>query len=98
VLKVAASVVPVMALALALAACGSLPEIGGAPLVRPSRERAAMDLAAIPNAPPVSSAETNDALIQALTRDRARTEEAAEVARRQPVALPEPAPPFPPGF
>jgi len=88
-------------LALILAACAGLPAIGGRPLPPATGQAGAplyRDLAGIPDPPPISLPEANQAAIQSLTMDRARTAEAAEDLRRQPFAPPDPAPPLPPGF
>jgi hypothetical protein len=86
-------------MAVALAACAGLPAIGGqqlpketAPAVPPSYR----DLADIPEPPAVSPPEANQAAIQSLTTDRAKTAQTAEDLRRQPFATPDPS--TPPGF
>ena len=79
----------------ALAACGTVPTIGGRPLPAIGAEATGTtyrDLADIPNLPRVSPPEENQAAIEGLAAERSRTGEAAGELRRQPFTPPEPAP------
>lgn len=51
------------------------------------------DLADIPERPEVTAREVNDQAAQSLAEDRARTAQAIESLRSEPVIPPEPAPP-----
>ena len=53
------------------------------------------DLADIPDRPDVTAGSVNQQAVQNLTDERARTLEAAESLRREPVTPPDPAPPPP---
>jgi len=71
----------------------ALPALGGCS----SREMPVYrDLADIPERPDVTSGSVNQEDRQNLMEERARTMEAAENLRREPVTTPEPAPPPPP--
>ncbi|HMI96025.1 MAG TPA: hypothetical protein VK479_05885 [Micropepsaceae bacterium] len=86
-------------MAVALAACASLPSIGGQQLPKettPTAPPVYRDLADIPEPPGVSPPEANQEAIQSLTMDRAKTAQTAEDLRRQPFTMPDPS--TPPGF
>ena len=88
-------------LAVALAGCAGLPDVGGRPLPPEPPQAGPVvyrDLADIPEAPSITPADANEAAIQMLAAERATTAVAAEDLRRQPFAPPEPAPPLPPEF
>jgi hypothetical protein len=80
----------------ALAACSALPRIGGQNLPPDTAQATPLvyrDLADIPDPPPISAPETNEAAIQALAAEREKAAEAAEALRRQPFTMPDPATP-----
>jgi hypothetical protein len=83
---------------LALAACSSLPRIGGSPLPPETSpvEPVYRDLADIPEAPSVTPMADNEMTIKDLAQDRAKTAQAAEDLRRQPFMQPDSA--TKPGF
>jgi hypothetical protein len=86
-------------MAVALAACAGLPAIGGQQLPKetsPAAPTVYRDLADIPEAPRVSPPEANQAAIQSLMMDRAKTSQTAEDLRQQPFDMPDPS--TPPGF
>jgi hypothetical protein len=85
----AAGIVPLGLLA--LAACSSLPRIGGSPLPPETNpvEPVYRDLADIPEAPPITPMADNEMTIKDLAQDRAKTAQAAEDLRRQPFMQPD---------
>ena len=76
---------------LGLAACSSLPRIGGSPLPpeTSSVEPVYRDLADIPLAPPVTPRADNEVTIKGLAEDRAKTAQAVENLRQQPFTQPD---------
>ena len=81
-------------LAVALAACAELPRIGGLALPKepaPATPPVYRDLADIPEPPMISPPEANQATIDALSVERAKTAQTAEELRRQPFTMPDPA-------
>lgn len=76
---------------LALAACSSLPKIGGSPLPPEMTpvEPVYRDLADIPAAPSITPMADNEMTIKDLAEDRAKTAQAAEDLRRQPFMQPD---------
>jgi len=86
------------ALIFAVSACSGLPQIEGAPLPPPKGAASPVyrDLADIPAPPARAAPEMNQAAVQALTEDRAKTAQAAEDLRRQPFDQPDSA--TQPGF
>ena len=76
---------------LALAACSSLPAIGGSPLP-PDPDSAGpvyRDLADIPDPPAITAHSANETTIGTLTDDRAKTAQAAQDLRRQTFMQPD---------
>jgi len=81
-------------LTVALAACAGLPTIGGQNLPKetaPTTPPVYRDLADIPEPPVISPPEANEAAIESLMADRAKTAQTAEELRRQPFTMPDPA-------
>ena len=81
-------------LSVALAACAGLPSIGGQALPKetaPATPPVYRDLADIPEPPVISPPEANQAVIESLAADRAKTAETAEELRRQSFTMPDPA-------
>ena len=76
---------------LGLAACSSLPRIGGSPLPPETSavEPVYRDLADIPPAPSVTPQPDNEVTIKGLAEDRAKTAQAAEDLRQQPFMQPD---------
>jgi len=84
-------------MAVALAACAGLPAIEGKQLPKdttPAGPIVYRDLADIPDAPPISPPAANQAAIESLMTDRAKTAETAEDLRRQPFNMPAPSAPL----
>ena len=84
-------------MAVALAACAGLPAIGGEQLPKdtsPAGPVVYRDLADIPEAPPISPPAANQAAIESLMTDRAKTAETAEDLRGQPFNMPDPSTPL----
>ena len=81
--------------ALLLAGCTHLPEVGGMALPELSAQppTAYPDLTNIPDAPPVTPANMADAAIGVLSQDRGSTERAADQLQKEPFTTPAPAPP-----
>jgi hypothetical protein len=80
-------------LAVATAGCAELPTIGGRPLPPLTAQMEApvyRDLADIPDPPPITPPEANEAAIQSLAADRERTAAAAQALSRQPFVTPDP--------
>jgi type IV pilus biogenesis protein CpaD/CtpE len=81
----------------ALAACAGLPAIEGEQLPKDTSSAGPIvyrDLADIPEAPPVSRPQANQAAIESLMMDRAKTAETAQDLRRQPFNMPDPSTPL----
>ena len=84
-------------MAAALAACSGLPAIEGKQLPKdtsPAGPIVYRDLADVPEAPPISPPAANQAAIESLMTDRAKTAETAEDLRRQPFNMPDPSTPL----
>jgi hypothetical protein len=75
----------------ALAACSSLPQIGGAtvPPDNSANQPVYRDLADIPEPPAITPQAANDMTVNSLAKDRASTAQAADNLRRQPFMQPE---------
>jgi hypothetical protein len=82
-------------LGLLLAGCTHLPDIGGMPLPELGNQPPTMypDLTDIPDAPPVTPANTADAAIGVLSQERGRAEHAADEVQKEPFISPAPPPP-----
>ena len=79
-------------LTIALAACAGLPRIEGLALPKeaaPATPPVYRDLADIPEPPRISPPEANEAAIESLSADRAKTAQSAEELRRQPFTVPD---------
>ena len=77
-----------LALAMAVMGLGGCGGMGASPPVY-------RNLADIPDRPQVTPKETNEKAVQNLAEERAKTMEAGENLRREPVTTPAPAPPSP---